>query len=196
MYQPSFEELYTVHHFSLMAADRFEIAVEQIGKHAAANVGRLGRRPDGQKAANRIGIGNNSTGLYSHAAAAVLPDLFSEHVQRRRKGCVGIAICHAESRGNVVVEREMRPWRIRLIGSRVGWSLAVDPTGHTLAVSVDKSGLELIDRASGRREQISPDGLDATTRAVGFSPWNSDIISGDEKGVDPPCWRRCRPQVR
>jgi hypothetical protein len=65
--------------------------------------------------------------------------------------------------------------------SRVGWSLAVDSTGHTLAVLVDEFRLELIDRASGPRQQISPDGLDATMRAVGFSTWNSDIISGDEK---------------
>ncbi|MER9947174.1 CHAT domain-containing protein [Mesorhizobium sp. M0047] len=81
-------------------------------------------------------------------------------------------------------ERLLRPGT-----SGVGWSLAVDPTGDTLAVSVDDSRLELIDRASGRRRQIDSTGLGVTTRAVGFSPWNMDVISGDDEGM-LRFWRR------
>lgn len=93
---------------------------------------------------------------------------------------------------SVVRDWDLATYKARIVRpgtSGVGWSLAVDSIGNTLAVSVDDSRLELIDMASGHSRQIDSNGIGVTTRAVGFSPWDTDIVSGGEDGM-LRFWRR------
>ena len=58
-------------------ADRFQIAAEQIGERAAAEMRRLRRRPHGEQVGRRLVRGEHRARLHRHAAAAMLPELLA-----------------------------------------------------------------------------------------------------------------------
>ena len=85
-------------------ADRFEIALEQIGERAAAQVRRLGRRPHRQDVAARIVTCEHGAPFERHGAAAMKRKLFLEHVRRACKCRVDVAIGHGDDGGDVAGE--------------------------------------------------------------------------------------------
>jgi len=78
-----------------------QIAGEQIGEDLAAEMRRLGSRPDGELVGDRIVLRQHRAGLDGHAAAAVLPEPFVEDVRRIGEGGIGVAVGETERGGDV-----------------------------------------------------------------------------------------------
>ena len=75
-------------------ADRFEIALEQVGERAAAEVRRLGRRPHGEHVGCRVVVGEHGAALERHGAAAMEEHLLLEHVRGGGEGRVRVPVAH------------------------------------------------------------------------------------------------------
>ena len=75
-------------------ADRFEVALEQVGERAAAEVRRLRRRPHREHVGGGVVAGEHGAALERHGAAAMEEHLLLEHVRRAREGGVDVAVAH------------------------------------------------------------------------------------------------------
>jgi WD40 repeat protein len=87
---------------------------------------------------------------------------------------------------------EVRLWRfgetaatvLRAPTTGAGWSIAFDQAGRSLAVAVDNSKIELIDIAEKSNRLIGQHHPNTVARAVAFSPFDDDVISGgDDKSL-------------
>jgi hypothetical protein len=76
-------------------------ALEEVGDGRPADVRRLRRRPHGQHARCRLLVCQHGAAFQRHRGAAVLEDVFLEHVRRGRKRVLDIAIGHRHERGDV-----------------------------------------------------------------------------------------------
>ncbi len=97
-------------------ADRFEIAFEQVGERAAAEVRRLRRRPHRQHVAARVVARQHGAAFERHGAAAVERELVLENVCGAREGGIDIAVAHGNDGRDVAREIAVRAGRVRLGG--------------------------------------------------------------------------------
>ncbi len=73
-------------------ADRFEIALEQIGERAAAEMRRLRRRPHGEHVGTSIVAREHRAAFERHGAAAMHEHLVLEHMRGVLEGRIDVAI--------------------------------------------------------------------------------------------------------
>ena len=97
-------------------ADRFEIAIEQIGKRAAAKMRRLRAGPYRQHVRHRIVSCQHRARLKRHAAAAMLPEHFFEHMRGIRERCIDVAVSEREAGDDVRSEIAVRARAVVLDG--------------------------------------------------------------------------------
>ncbi len=116
-------------------ADRFDIAVEQIGEHAAAEMRRLRAGPYREQVRNRIVARQHGAGLDRHAAAAMLPEHLLEDVRGAGEGGLDVAISEREAGNDVAGEIAVRARRIVLDGGA-----AVGGGGEHVVIDDDRRG--------------------------------------------------------
>ena len=92
-------------------ADRFQLAAEQVGEHAAADMRRLRARPHRQHIGRGIVAGEHRARLDRHAAAAVLPELILEDMRGVGEGGIDVAVSKLERRQHIGAECGVRPRR-------------------------------------------------------------------------------------
>ena len=114
-------------------ADRFDIAVEQIGEHAAAEMRRLRAGPYREQVRNRIVARQHGARLDRHAAAAVLPDHLLEDVRGAGEGGLDVAIGEREAGDDVRGKIAVRARRIVLDGGA-----AVGDGGEHVVIDDDR----------------------------------------------------------
>ena len=95
-------------------ADRFEIALEQIGERAAAEMRRLRRRPHRQHVGAGIVAREHRAAFKRHGAAAMERKLLLEHVRCVRERGIHVAIGHGNDGGDVAREVAVRAGRTGL----------------------------------------------------------------------------------
>ena len=119
-------------------ADRFEIALEQVGERAAAEMRRLRRRPHRQHVGAGIVAREHGAAFERHGAAAMERKLLLEYVRRARECGVDVAVAHGNDGGDVAREvavraRQRRAWRRR--GSRSPPAATSNSTATAAAAS-------------------------------------------------------------
>jgi hypothetical protein len=82
-------------------AHRAEVAVEQVGDGALADVGHLGRRPYGQKVGCAVVARQHGAGFERHGAAAVRKKILFEHVRGAGECRIDAAVAHRHERRHV-----------------------------------------------------------------------------------------------
>ena len=192
-------------------ADRFQLAAEQVGEHAAADMRRLRTRPHRQHIGRGIVAGEHRARLDRHAAAAVLPELILEDMRGVGEGGIDVAVSKLERRQHIGAERGVRPRRAVL--DRVA---AVADRRQRVVMHVDRGGGILGDVARvgdhhrdrltdiidfGARQHML--GAQRRNRRIGqqhrhrFAAHRIRQIVGGNDGVDAGyrqrrLWRRCR----
>ena len=92
-------------------ADRLDVAVEQIGQHAAAEMRRLRAGPYGEQIGHRIVARQHRARLDRHAAAAMLPEHFLEDMGGAGEGGIDVAIGERKPRDDIRSQIAMRARR-------------------------------------------------------------------------------------
>ena len=89
--------------------DRFQVALEQIGQRAAAEVRRLRRGPDRQHVGGRIVARQHGAAFQGHRRAAMQMHVLLEHVRRVLERGIDVAVAHRHEGGDV--RREIGVYR-------------------------------------------------------------------------------------
>ena len=82
-------------------ADRFQVALEQVGQRAAAEMRRLRRGPHREHVGGRIVARQHGAAFQGHGRAAMQVHLLLEHMRRVLERGIDVAVAHRHEGGDV-----------------------------------------------------------------------------------------------